>query len=70
MKKRKKTKKQEKNSLGSKDHYTVVCQYNDGVTSYSPFHGTGEQLKKFALQKRKDKYEGKLPKRVRVELVG
>ena len=70
-KKRKNNKKNlKKSGTTNKDHYTVVCQYNDGVTSYSPFHGTGEQLKKFALQKRKDKYEGKLPKRVKIELVG
>ena len=70
MKKRKKNKKHLKKSLKiNKDHYTVVCHYND-ATSYTPFHGTGEQLKKFALKTRKEKYEGKLPKRVSIELVG
>jgi hypothetical protein len=52
-----------------KDHYTVVCHYN-GAISYTPFYGTGEQLKKFVLKTRKEKYEGKLPKRVSIELVG
>ena len=52
-----------------KDHYTVVCHYND-ATSYTPFHGTGEQLKQFALKKKKEKYESKLPKRVSIELIG
>ena len=69
MKKRKKQKKKEKRSLASKDHYTVVCHYNDAIC-YTPFHGTGEQLKKFVLQKKKEKYEGKLPKRVSIELIG
>jgi hypothetical protein len=32
--------------------------------------GTGEQLKKVALKAQKEKYEGKLPKRVSIELVG
>ena len=69
MKKKKKTKKQEKNSLVIKDHYTVVCHYND-ATSYTPFYGTGEQLQKIALKAQKEKYEDKLPKRVSIELIG
>ena len=69
MKQRKKLTKNIKNSLVIKDHYTVVCHYND-ATSYTPFYGTGEQLKKFALKIRKEKYESKLPKRVSIELVG
>ena len=69
MKKRKKQKKKEKRSLASKDHYTIVCHYND-ARSYTPFYGTGEQLQKFALKIRKEKYESKLPKRVSIELVG
>ena len=68
-KKNKKIKRNTENSFrGSKDHYTVVCHYAGEITSYSPFYGTGEQLKKFALKKRKDKYDGKLPKRVSIEL--
>ena len=54
---------------GIKDHYTIVCHYND-ARSYTPFYGTGEQLKKFVLKIRKEKYESKLPKRVSIELVG
>jgi len=54
---------------GIKDHYTIVCHYND-ARCYTPFYGTGEQLKKFVLQKKKEKYESKLPKRVSIELVG
>ena len=54
---------------GTKDHYTIVCNYDD-ARSYTPFYGTGEQLKKFVLQKKKEKYESKLPKRVSIELVG
>ena len=69
MKKRKNKKKQEKRSLVIKDHYTVVCHYND-ARCYTPFYGTGEQLKKFVLKARKEKYEDKLPKRVSIELVG
>ena len=69
MKKRKKLKKKEKSSLANKDYYTIICHYND-ATSYTPFHGTGEQLKKFALKAQKEKYEGKLPKRVSIELLG
>ena len=69
MKKRKNRKKKEKKSLVIKDHYTIVCHYND-ATSYTPFYGTGEQLQKFALKIRKEKYESKLPKRVSIELVG
>jgi hypothetical protein len=69
MKKKEKMKKREKNSLVSKDHYTIVCHYND-ARCYTPFHGTGEQLKKFVLQKKKEKYESKLPKRVSIELIG
>jgi len=69
MKQRKKLTKNIKNSLVIKDHYTVVCHYND-ATSYTPFHGTGEQLKQFALKKKKEKYESKLPKRVSIELIG
>ena len=69
MKKRKKPTKKEKNSLVIKDHYTVVCHYND-ATSYTPFYGTGEQLQKVALKAQKEKYEGKLPKRVSIELIG
>jgi len=68
MKQRKKLTKNIKNSLVIKDHYTVVCHYND-ARCYTPFHGTGEQLKKFALKARKEKYEGKLPKRVSIELM-
>jgi|TARA_Y100000310_G_scaffold134306_1_gene133298 hypothetical protein len=52
-----------------KDHYTVVCHYND-AKCYTPFYGTGEQLKKVILKARKEKYEGKLPKRVSIELIG
>jgi len=55
--------------LANKDHYTVICHYND-ARCYTPFHGTGEQLKKFALKARKERYEGKLPKRVSIELIG
>ena len=70
MKKRKKEKDGEKSSPGGiKDHYTIVCHYND-ARSYTPFYGTGEQLQKFALKIRKEKYESKLPKRVSIELVG
>ena len=70
MKKRKKEKGGEKSSQGGiKDHYTVVCHHDD-AKCYTPFHGTGEQLKKFVLQKKKEKYEGKLPKRVSIELIG
>ena len=54
---------------GIKDHYTVVCHYND-ARCYTPFYGTGEQLKKFVLKARKEKYEDKLPKRVSIELLG
>ena len=70
MKKKNKKKRSTKTSLrgSDKDNYVVVCHYKEGVTSYSPFYGTGEQLKKFALKKKKDKYEGKLPKRVSIEL--
>jgi hypothetical protein len=53
---------------GIKDHYTIVCHYND-ARSYTPFYGTGEQLKKFVLKIRKEKYESKLPKRVSIELM-
>ena len=53
---------------GTKDHYTIVCHYND-ARSYTPFYGTGEQLQKFALKIRKEKYERKLPKRVGIELM-
>ena len=69
--KMKKKRKGGKNSSqdGIKDHYTIVCHYND-ARSYTPFYGTGEQLQKFALKTRKEKYEGKLPKRVSIELVG
>ena len=69
MKKRKKQKKKEKRFLASKDHYTIVCHYND-ARSYTPFYVTGEQLKKFVLKIRKEKYESKLPKRVSIELIG
>jgi hypothetical protein len=69
MKKRKNKKKQEKRSLVIKDHYTVICHYND-AKCYTPFYGTGEQLKKVILKARKEKYEGKLPKRVSIELIG
>ena len=70
MKMKKKRKGGEKSShTGIKDHYTIVCHYND-ARSYTPFYGTGEQLQKFALKIRKEKYEGKLPKRVSIELVG
>jgi hypothetical protein len=69
MKKRKNKKKKEKKSLVIKDHYTVVCHYND-AKCYTPFYGTGEQLKKVILKARKEKYEGKLPKRVSIELIG
>ena len=69
MKKRKKPKKKEKRSLANKDHYTVICHYND-ARSYTPFYGTGEQLKKVALKAQKEKYEDKLPKRVSIELIG
>ena len=56
MKKRKKEKGGEKSSQGGiKDHYTVVCHHDD-AKCYTPFHGTGEQLKKFVLQKKKEKY--------------
>ena len=69
MKKRKNKKKQEKRSLVIKDHYTVICHYND-AKCYTPFYGTGEQLKKVILKARKEKYESKLPKRVSIELIG
>ena len=69
MKKRKNKKKQEKKSLVIRDHYTIVCHYND-ARSYTPFYGTGEQLQKFALKIQKEKYESKLPKRVSIELIG
>ena len=70
MKKQKKEKGGEVSYHGGiKDHYTIVCHYND-ARSYTPFYGTGEQLKKFVLKIRKEKYEGKLPKRVSIELVG
>ena len=69
MKKRNKKRDSRKSSQdGIKDHYTVICHYND-ATSYTPFYGTGEQLQKFALKTRKEKYEGKLPKRVSIELM-
>jgi hypothetical protein len=70
MKKRNEKKDSRKSSRGKiKDHYVVTCYYND-ATSYTPFYGTGEQLKKFALKIQKKKYESKLPKRVSIELVG
>ena len=70
MKKRNKKRDSRKSSQdGIKDHYTVVCHYND-ARCYTPFYGTGEQLQKFALKIRKEKYEDKLPKRVSIELVG
>ena len=69
MKKRKKLKKKEKSSSANKVYYTIICHYND-ATSYTPFHGTGEQLQKVALKAQKEKYEGKLPKRVSIELIG
>ena len=70
MKKKNKRKGGEKSSQGrTKDHYTIVCHYND-ATLYSPFHGTGEQLKKFALKMKREKYEGKLPKRIEIQLTG
>ena len=69
MKKKNKRKGGKKSSQGSiKDHYTIVCHYND-ARSYTSFYGTGEQLKKFALKIRKEKYESKLPKRVSIELM-
>jgi len=69
MKKKNKRKGGEKSFRGGiKDHYVVTCYYND-ATSYTPFYGTGEQLQKFALKTRKEKYEGKLPKRVSIELM-
>ena len=70
-KKNKKPKRKIKNSFhGShKDNYTIVCHYNEAIC-YTPFYGTGEQLKQFALKKKKEKYEGKLPKRVSIELIG
>ena len=68
-KKRKKNKKNlKKSGKINKDHYTIICHYND-VRSYTPFYGTGEQLQKFALKTRKEKYEGKLPKYVSIELM-
>ena len=71
MKKKRKNNKKHLKKSGkiSKDHYTIVCHYND-ARCYTPFYGTGEQLQKFALKIRKEKYEGKLPKRVSIELVG
>ena len=70
MKKRNKKRDSRRSSQAwIKDHYTVVCHYND-ARCYTPFYGTGEQLKKFVLKIRKEKYEGKLPKRVSIELVG
>ena len=71
MKKKRKNNKKNLKKSGkiNKDHYTVVCHYND-ATSYTPFHGTGEQLQKVALKAQKEKYEGKLPKRVSIELIG
>jgi len=69
MKKKNKRKGGGKSSRGGiKDHYTVVCHYND-AKCYTPFYGTGEQLKKVALKAQKEKYEGKLPKRVSIELM-
>jgi len=69
MKKRNKKRDSRRSSqAGIKDHYTVVCHYND-ARCYTPFYGTGEQLQKFALKIRKEKYEGKLPKRVSIELM-
>jgi hypothetical protein len=71
MKKQKKKRDSEKSSQGDiKDHYTVVCYYNDDTCYTHLFYGTGEQLEKFALKVRKEKDEGKLPKRVSVELIG
>ena len=70
MKKRNKKRDSRRSSqAGIKDHYTVVCHYND-ARCYTPFYGTGEQLKTFVLKIRKEKYESKLPKRVSIELVG
>ena len=70
MKKKNKKKDSKKSSrVGSKDHYTVICHYND-AKCYTPFYGTGEQLKKVILKARKEKYEGKLAKRVSIELIG
>ena len=66
-----KTKKQKRKSHGSgKDHYTIINVIIMMLDVYTPFYGTGEQLQKFALKIRKEKYEGKLPKRVSIELVG
>ena len=67
--KRKKQKNQNRGKGRKKDHYTIVNHYND-ARLYSPFYGTGEQLKKFALKMKREKYEGKLPKRVEIQLVG
>ena len=71
MKKKYKKKKKLKNQNrgGGKNHYTIINHYK-GATIYSPFHGTGEQLQKVALKAQKEKYEGKLPKRVSIELIG
>ena len=49
--------------------YLEIINYYKDATLYSPFHGTGEQLQKFALKAREEKYEGKLPKRVSIELM-
>ena len=62
-------KNQNRGKSRKKDHYTVINYYKD-ATLYSPFYGTGEQLKKFALKTKKEKYEGKLPKRIGIQLVG
>ena len=55
---------------GTKDHYTVVCHYNDDTCYTHLFYGTGEQLQKFALKVQKEKDEGKLPERISIELIG
>ena len=66
-KKKKKTKSQNRGS--GKDHYTIVCYYKS-ATSYTPFYGNGEALKKFVLKVKREKYEGKLPNKVKIQLLG
>ena len=71
MKKKNKRKNGERSSQGGiKDHYTVVCHYNDDTCYTHLFYGTGEQLQKFALKVQKEKDEGKLPERISIELIG
>ena len=71
MKMKKKRKGGKKSShTGIKDHYAVICYYDDSTCYTHPFYGTGEQLKEFALKAQKEKDEGKLPERISIELIG